>query len=83
MANKKLTPAALVAARFGGVRKAGRLLGSEYIVSLWIQRGGQIPNAVSRGTKRNNHQKILELAKREKVPLTMDDVLNGGYLQSN
>lgn len=78
MAKKKLSPAQLVAARFGGVRKAGRLLGSEYIVSLWIQRGGQIPNAVNPGTTRNNHQKLLDLAKRERVKLTMDEILNGG-----
>lgn len=73
----RVTPAQLVAIRFGGVRKAGRLLGSEFIVSKWIERGGRIPNSGNSSAVRN-YDRLLQIAKEHDVKLTMDEILNGG-----
>lgn len=69
-----LSPAALAARRFGGVRKLGRLLGDETRVGQWISRGGKIPNGDD-GQKR-----VLELAKKHRVQLTAEEVIYGGRL---
>ena len=73
MANrKKVTPAELAAQRFGGVRKLGRLLGSETIVCQWIHRGGEIPN------QKGTHKRLLALADKHRVTLTADEIIRGG-----
>lgn len=69
---ERLPPAKLAALRFGGVRKLGRLLGSEFIVSKWISRGGDIPNENGR------HRQLLELAGSSGVKLTAEEIITGG-----
>lgn len=71
---KPLTPAALAAARFGGVRKLGRLLGAELRVGQWISRGGDIPS------QNGQHRALLALAEKHGVKLTADEIINGGTL---
>lgn len=74
----QLTPAALVVARFGGVRKLGRMLDIDpSSISKWIARGGKIPNS-SREDGRDTHQGLLELAKKEGVRLTAEELIQGG-----
>lgn len=78
-----LNPAELVTARFGGVRPLARLLNQYYdeigygkidhsAVAYWRRSkyGGRIPS------ERIPH--LQALAKRERVRLTSDELLNGG-----
>lgn len=74
----QLTPAELVVARFGGVRKLGRMLHIDpSSISKWIARGGKIPNS-SRPDGNDTHQGLLELAKKEGVKLTAEELIQGG-----
>jgi hypothetical protein len=73
---KRLNPAELVVARFGGSRKASRMLGfkTEQAVSRWLNNpGGRIPNGYGA------HEKVLTVAKREGIPFTVDELYRGGY----
>lgn len=75
---RKLTPANLVVARFGvGIRGLGRLLEQDpSSISKWIVREGKIPNSSRKG---DTHKRLLELARKRKIPLTADELINGGY----
>jgi hypothetical protein len=81
MSRKKLTPADLVIRRFGGVRPLARELGKNpSTVSLWTSRHqGKIPNRSANGDPKGTHVRLLELAKRKSIPLTADELINGGY----
>lgn len=74
---QKLSPARLVAARFGGIRPLGRELGIDpSSISKWIKRGGKIPN---RSTQEGDtHQRLLVLAKKKKIKLTLEELTFGG-----
>lgn len=79
----KLTPAELVIKRFGGVRPLARELAkSPSTISLWKSRhGGRIPNrSVNYGDPKGTHIQLLELAKKQAIPLTADELINGGYV---
>lgn len=77
----RLCPADLVIARFGGIRPLARKLNKLYAetgeplmhhssVIYWRRRDGHIPT---------ERQKDLQtLAKRLRVKLTSDEILNGG-----
>lgn len=82
MAKKKLTPADLVIKRFGGVRPLARELNKNpSTISLWCSRHqGKIPNRSANGDPKGTHIKLLELAKKRSIPLTPDELINGGYL---
>lgn len=74
---QRLTPAALVIARFGGVREVARQLGVfPSTISRWqadypAGTGGSVPNA--------RHADLLRRAKAAGVRLTKDELLMGGY----
>lgn len=73
MSATKLTPAELVASRFGGQREFQKLLKlSGGQVSNWIARGGHIPN------RNKMHERILAKAKQKSVPLTAEELVLGG-----
>ncbi len=78
---KLLPPADLVISKFGGVRPLARLLGkSPSTISLWRTRHqGKIPNRSENGDPRGTHVRLLEIAKRERVALSADELINGGY----
>ena len=68
---RKLTPAALVAKRFGSFRIAADKLGySQTAVSMWNQRGGSIP------ARKLNH--VMAVAKAHGIKFTADELVNGG-----
>lgn len=72
----KLTPASLVVKRFGGIRPLARLLEQDpSTISKWIKRGGKIPNSSIHG---DTHKRLLALAKKERVPLTTEELTFGG-----
>jgi hypothetical protein len=82
MPKKKLTPAELVIRRFGGVRPLARELDkSPSTISLWRSRhSGKIPNrSETLGDPKGTHIRLLELAKKRDIPLTADELINGGY----
>lgn len=69
----KLSPARLVAERFGGIRPLGRLLGVDpSAISKWISRGGHIPSTS------DTHKRLLTLAKKNKIKLTAEELTFGG-----
>jgi hypothetical protein len=75
---KEVSPAKLVAARFGGIRPLGRLLDIDpSAISKWISRGGSIPNS-RRGRKEDMHRSLLALAEKQKVKLTAEELIYGG-----
>ncbi len=80
MPRKKLTPADLVIARFGGVRPLARELHmSPSTISLWRSRhGGKIPNTSANGDPKGTHLRLLDLAKKRRVELTADELIYGG-----
>jgi len=82
MPKKKLTPADLVIARFGGVRPLARNIGKNpSTISLWRTRhSGKIPNRSEKGDPKGTHIRLLELAKKNKIQLTADELINGGYI---
>ena len=64
--SSKLKPAQLVAERFGSAANLSKLLESHPSrVSVWICRGGTIPN------QDGMHERLLELAKEKKVRLLL------------
>lgn len=76
-----LCPADLVIARFGGIRPLARKLNKLYAekgeplmhhssVIYWRRRNGHLPT--------ERQKDLQELAKRERVKLTSDEILNGG-----
>jgi hypothetical protein len=72
----KLSPARLVATRFGGIRPLARLLDQDpSSISKWIARGGKIPNSSRHG---DTHKRLLALAKKERVKLTAEELTFGG-----
>lgn len=81
MPKKKLTPAELVIARFGGVRPLAREIDrNPSTISLWKSRHqGRIPNRSENGDPKGTHIRLLELAKKRSIPLTADELINGGY----
>lgn len=80
MPKKKLPPADLVIKRFGGVRPLARELDmSPSTVCLWKTRhNGKIPNSSTRGDPIGTHLRLLNLAKKRKIPLTTDELIYGG-----
>lgn len=76
MPAKNLTPAQLVAKRFGTAYRLSKLMGgSPTLVKGWEYRGGSIPN----GNSNENHAKIMRLAKEHGVKLTEKELIYGGY----
>lgn len=72
----KLSPARLVANRFGGIRPLAKLLDQDpSSISKWISRGGKIPNSSRHG---DTHKRLLALAKQKKVKLTVEELTFGG-----
>ena len=71
MAKKKLNPAELVAARFGGVWVAPAKLGyaSATVIYYWIERGGSI----------RDPKRVLSKAKQLGIPFTAEECIHGGY----
>lgn len=74
MARKKLSPAELIAARFGGSREASRVLGytNELTIACWKARGGFIP-------KTEDVRHILSVANLKGVDFSLEEAVYGGY----
>mgnify|MGYP001596769150 FL=1 len=79
LASRKVSPARLVATRFGGIRKLARELKIDpSAISKWIrENGGAIPTT-SRGRRENWHHILIALFKREGLPLTTEELTFGG-----
>lgn len=69
---RHFNPAEYVILIFGGASVVARHLNKDRS-SVWKWKGYQ-------GVPRSNHIKLLEIAKREKIDLTAQDLINGRTL---
>lgn len=78
---KKLTPAELVIERGGGIRPLARLIDvSPCVVLRWRERGEHVPNKIrGKSAYRDRHQQLLAVFKKKGIPLTAEELINGGY----
>jgi hypothetical protein len=72
---RKKSPPELIIERFGGARKAARMLGykSPMVIAQWKHRE-KIPNSII------VHDKILSVAKANGIKFTAEELKIGGYV---